>query len=222
MWSNNDHPIPSRISKIHTIATKVIPRWLRHRNIFAGLGFIVVTILYNIHLVLKNITHNLKEAHSAVSYAFRAENTLSAVIGELCFLYILRTFGGTILQPSHPTHIHVESIFREIINACNVGLKLEHDKSMTVSGDSKIDDRVVKTNNGGDHMMLREEVFNRISYIYSPSHLAGLNWKLSVLDTRYAQASCILFARRVIVTTALLDYLCSKAEIAAVLGHEVC
>lgn len=215
---DQQYVIPSRINKLASI----IPRWVRHenclRNVLIGLCFIVSTILFNTCLVARNMKN---PAHFVLSSAWRAETILSGLVGELRYWYNFEWVhgGGKILPPTHPTRIQVESIFGEIINALNVGLKLEGDKRMTTTvllsaGDpSKID----------SVSDMREEVFNRLANRYTSSHLEGHNWKLEVVDSRIAVAYYIRGLRRIVITTREIEYHCnSEADIAAILGHEVC
>jgi hypothetical protein len=110
---------------------------------------------------------------------------------------------------SDPRTIRVQSVATNIISAMNSGLRLEHE--------CKINGSLLAVE--GSKPRQKQDR----NFIWKPStkHLRRRNWEVYVVDTREKNASCLL-GGRIVIYKGLLDTLKSDAELATVIGHEVC
>lgn len=173
-------------------------------------------------------------------------------LGETQFEQMKAAFKGKIFPAIHPESIRVRLIANDIVKALQRGLSQErvwsdmgyaspesfgtppHEEEAATRGtlralkesdgeetvvegkwfrdDEILDDRwVQETRKKGKERGSRPET----------SHLEGLNWEVLVVDEPVVNAFC-LPGGKIVVFTGLLEHFKTDAEIATILGHEVC
>ena len=150
----------------------------------------------------------------------------------------MERYKENLLPSSDPRSIRAQSVATNLIRAMKVGLRLE--KECKVNGHSCEDGdfreyrvRSEWERDNGDHInSFKYEggnlLFDR-NLLWKPStkHLDGKDWEVYVLDCLDEEDALHFchfshFNKRIVIPKLLLDSLKSDAELALVIGHEVC
>lgn len=135
---------------------------------------------------------------------------------------------GKLLPLSDPRTIRVQSVATKIIAAMNSGLRLGTEFKINghLGASRDFGDRVAQyfgfkdalAEAGFKHSQKRDR-----NFIWKPAtkHLNQRNWEVYVLNTPEVNASCHL-GGRIVVCNGLLDIVDNDAELATIIGHEVC
>lgn len=135
---------------------------------------------------------------------------------------------GKLLPLSDPRTIRVQSVATKIIAAMNSGLRLGTEFKINghLGASRDFGDRVAQyfgfkdalAEAGFKHSQKRDR-----NFIWKPAtkHLNQRNWEVCVLNTPEVNASCHL-GGRIVVCNGLLDIVDNDAELATIIGHEVC
>lgn len=151
-------------------------------------------------------------------------------LGEAQFKQMKESLKGNLLSPIHPDCVRVrmisERIIRSLHRVCNdmryIGAETavaawpedggEKEAKWGVSEDEILDDKWVEQSRNKNKDASRPP---------ATSHLEGLNWEVLVVKDPMVNAVCMP-GGKIIVYTGLLDHFRTDAEIATVIGHEVC
>lgn len=130
-------------------------------------------------------------------------------VGQMELKKQKEVFKERILSANHPDSVRVRSISKHIIQALRRELMIDQGKTNQL-GYSNDNNELVnqqQTSAGKKKLMTK--------------HLEGLKWEVLVVDKPTFNAFC-LPGGKIVVYTGLLKRLKSDAEIATVIGHEVC
>lgn len=165
-------------------------------------------------------------------------------IGESQFNQMKNAFKGKILPPLHPESIRVRLIAKDIIEALQRGLSLEHVwsepsyawevdalfeqaeeealKAFRMGLEETVPDKWKGDEGGLDDKWVKKSRKKSEKQGFKPAtqHLEGLNWEVLVVDEPVVNAFC-LPGGKIVVFTGLLKHFRTDPEIATVLGHEV-
>lgn len=204
--------------------------------VFVGSG-VFVTVYYG---NLETIPYTKRRHFVILSRAMERR------LGESQFEQMKAAFKGKILPAVHPESVRVRLIAKDIIEALQRGLKQEN----VWSDLGYASEAVIGAPEGSGHetlMALSDAGAERVESKWSredeilddkwversrkkgqeegsqadTSHLEGLNWEVLVVNEPVVNAFC-LPGGKIVVFTGLLEHFRSDAEIATIIGHEVC
>lgn len=165
-------------------------------------------------------------------------------IGESEFEQMKAAFKGKILPAIHPESVRVRLIAKDIIEALQRGLRQEnvwndlgyaseavigapegsgHETLMALkdSGSEKLEGKWYREDEILDDKWVEHSRKKGQGSQANTSHLDGLNWEVLVVNEPVVNAFC-LPGGKIVVFTGLLEHFRSDAEIATIIGHEVC
>lgn len=175
---------------------------LRHLYKKAEHVFNLIPVTVGVGAFLYGIVMTIRDGNlETIPYSKRRHVVLLSVAkekeaGEEVFKNKKKEFGKKILSPHHPYSVRVKSISTQIIKALERDLMIGKEQQQGKGYDE------------GDKLLMKE-------------HLEGLNWEVLVVDKDVCTSFCIP-GGKIVVYTGLLKHLKSDAEIATVIGHEVC
>lgn len=206
--------------------------------------FIVVVvgsgILLTIYLGSSETIPYTKRTHYII-----LSQSVERQLGESQFEEMKKQFKGKILPAIHPDSVKVRLIATEIIQALQRGLKKEQVwtdpgyASEPIGGNDggskglETLEALSATPEGGGGWSHKDEILDdkwvqqsrkksqEKGTHSSTGHLEGVKWEVLVVDEPVVNAFC-LPGGKIVVFTGLLKHFRTDAEIATIIGHEVC
>lgn len=165
-------------------------------------------------------------------------------IGESEFEQMKAAFKGKILPAIHPESVRIRLIAKDIIEALQRGLRQEnvwsdlgyaseavigapegsgHETLIALrdSGNEKLEGKWYREDEILDDKWVEHSRKKGQGSQPNTSHLDGLNWEVLVVNEPVVNAFC-LPGGKIVVFTGLLEHFTNDAEIATIIGHEVC
>jgi hypothetical protein len=222
---------------VHHFRPRGPRRWFQNpRHVFivvvVGTGIFITVYFGNLETV----------PYTKRTHLILLSNDMEKKIGENEFKQIMAACKGKILPPLHPESVRVRMISKDIIDALQRGLSKEQvwsdleyasEHAMAVEGDGKeamnalagenMEGRWHKEDEILDDKWVQKSRKKGLDRGSKPatSHLEGLNWEVLVVNEPVVNAFC-LPGGKIVVFTGLLENFRTDAEIATVIGHEVC
>lgn len=212
-------------------------RWFQNPRI------VLIVVLVGSGLVITVYMGNLETIpYTKRTHFVLLSKDIEKRLGESQFQEMKKSFKGKILPAIHPESVRVRLIATEIIEALQRGLRKEqvwtdlhyasdavephetsgHETLMALSNsnpeanwskdDEILDDSWVQKSRKKGQEKGSES---------ATGHIEGLQWEVLVVNDPVVNAFC-LPGGKIVVFTGLLEHFRTDAEIATIIGHEVC
>lgn len=214
-------------------------RWFHNpRHVFivvmVGSGVLITVYYGNLEVV----------PYTKRTHFILLSKTMERRLGETEFEKMKASFKGKILPAIHPESIRIRMIAKDIIDALQRGLRKEevwsdlgYASEHTTAHEGNMRETLGALSEGEGEVEVkwhREDEILDDKWVQqsrkkgeqrgsqpTTSHLDGLNWEVLVVNEPVVNAFCMP-GGKIVVFTGLLEHFRSDAEIATILGHEVC
>lgn len=231
--------------KVQHFKPRGYKKWIQNpKNAFVvvlvGSGIVITVYFGNMETV----------PYTKRSHFVLLSSSLEKELGETQFKSLKAQYKGKILPPLHPESIRVQKIAQEVVEAVQKGLRKEQvwtdigysSESAMLPQEAHEEEslRAFSHKNDEDEQWIGEDKWHKEDEILNDkwvqqsrkkgqemgvksktSHLEGFKWEVIVVNEPIVNAFC-LPGGKIVVFTGLLKHFRADAEVATIIGHEVC